>query len=365
MKITMSLIKADIGSYSGHNKVHPDFFKIANRELEKAKKKGLIIDYFTFNCGDDLQLLMTHKRPVSDPKIHGLAWNIFSECTKRAKELKLYGAGQDILKSTFSGNIKGMGPGVAEMSFEERPSEPVVVFAADKTDPGAWNFPLFKMFADPFSQPGLIISPGMNQGFTFEIQDVIESKALKLKCPEQMYDLLAFIGTPGRYVVKNVYRNSDNLIAATTSTTRLSLIAGKYVGKDDPVCIVRAQHDLPDVGEITEPFAFPHLVEGWNRGSHVGPLMPVSLEDAVPTRFDGPPRVVALGFIISNGKFIGPVDHFKDVSFDRARQIANKVADYMRMHGPFQPHRLPETDMEYTSMPQVQKKYKDKWKTSD
>jgi len=362
MKITLSIIKADIGSYCGHNKVHPELIKIAKQELEKAKKKGGIIDYFVFACGDDLELLMSHKKPVDDTKIHKLAWDIFTLGTKKAKEIKLYGAGQDMLKDTFSGNVKGMGPGVAEMSFEERPSEPVVVFAADKTDPGAWNIPLFRTFADPFTNPGLIISPVMSEGFTFEIQDVVENKCIEFKCPDEMYELLAFIGTPGRYVIKSITRNSDGLICAATSTTRLSLIAGKYIGKDDPVCIVRAQHDLPDVGEIVEPYAFPYLVEGWNRGSHTGPLMPVGLEDATPTRFDGPPRVVALGFVTCNGKLSDPVDLFKDISFDRAREKANEIADYMRMHGPFQPHRLPESDMEYTSMPKIKEKLKNRWK---
>jgi len=363
MKITLSIIKADVGSYCGHNRVHPELMDIAKQELEKAKKKEEIIDYFVFACGDDLELLMSHKKPVDDPKIHGLAWNIFTLCTKKAKDMKLYGAGQDMLKDTFSGNIKGMGPGVAEMSFEERPSEPVVILAADKTDPGAWNIPLYKSFADPFTNPGLVIAPDMNKGFTFEIQDVMENKSIKFKCPNEMYDMLAFIGTPGRYVVKAIYRSEDDMIAAATSTTRLSLIAGKYVGKDDPVCIVRAQHGLPDVGEITEPYATPYLVEGWNRGSHTGPLMPVGLEDAQPTRFDGPPRVVALGFVVSYGKFLGPIDLFKDVSFDRARSIANEIADYMRLHGPFQPHRLPEVDMEYTSMPKIKEKLKNRWKS--
>jgi len=92
--------------------------------------------------------------------------------------------------------------------------------------------------------------------------------------------------------------------------------------------------------------------------------MPVSLEDAIPTRFDGPPRVVALGFIIRNGTLVGPIDLFKDISFDRAREKANEIADYIRMHGPFQPHRLPEVDMEYTSMPKIREKLKNKWKRS-
>jgi fructose 1,6-bisphosphate aldolase/phosphatase len=47
---------------------------------------------------------------------------------------------------------------------------------------------------------------------------------------------------------------------------------------------------------------------------------------------------------------------FADKSFDEVRRQANKVADFMRRHGPFEPHRLPLEEMEYTTMPQVSKK---------
>ena len=36
-----------------------------------------------------------------------------------------------------------MGPASCEMEFEERPNEPFLFFAADKTDPGAYNLPLY------------------------------------------------------------------------------------------------------------------------------------------------------------------------------------------------------------------------------
>ena len=62
------------------------------------------------------------------------------------------------------------------------------------------------------------------------------------------------------------------------------------MGKDDPVCIVRAQGEFPAVGEVIEPFAAPILVEGWMRGSHMGLLMLVSVPDSTPSRFDGPPE---------------------------------------------------------------------------
>jgi len=356
MKITLSVIKADIGGYVGHSESHPDVIAKGEECIAKAKRDGLLIDYHVTKCGDDLQLIMTHQQGENSEKIHKLAWDTFVDCTEVAKKLKLHGAGQDLLSDAFSGNVKGMGPGVAEMEFEERVAETIIVFMADKTSSGAWNMPLYKMFADPFNTIGLVIAENMHQGFAFEVQDIKESKQITFNAPEEIYDLLVFIGAPARFMIKSVYHRGSGEIAAASSTQRLALIAGRYVGKDDPVCIVRSQGQFPAVGEVLEPFAFPILVEGWMRGSHHGPLMPVSIPDSIPTRFDGPPRVTAAGFQLSGGKLVGPRDMLADKSFDNARQKALDAADYMRAHGPFEPHRLPLEEMEYTTMPQVMEK---------
>lgn len=345
----------------GHCSIHPDLVQIGEESLRKARDEGLILDYHVTAVGDDLQLIMTHTRGVNSEAIHRLAWETFERAAARARELKLYGAGQDLLSDAFSGNIRGMGPGLAEMEFEERPSEPIIIFMADKTSAGAWNLPLYRIFADPFNTIGLVISPSMHDGFSFEVHDVKAGRKIKLRCPEELYDLLLLIGSPSRYVIKAVYHNATGEIAAVSSTERLSLIAGRYVGKDDPVCIVRCQHEFPAVGEVLEPFAFPHLVEGWMRGSHHGPLMPVALRNATPTRFDGPPRVVALGFQLADGYLIGPRDLFDDPSFDEARRICSAMAEYLRRHGPFEPHRLPMEEMEYTTLPQVTARLKDRF----
>ncbi len=354
--VTISVIKADIGGWVGHSGVHPDLLEAAREVMEKGRKQGVLLDYHVAYCGDDVNLIMTHTRGNEDPEVHGLAWEAFQKATEVAKSLKLYGAGQDLLVDAFSGNVRGMGPGVAEMTFEERKSEPIIVFMGDKTSPGAWNLPLFRIFADPFNTAGLVIAPSLHKGFRFEIHDIQESKRIFLDAPEEMYDILAFIGAPERYNIKAVYSRATGEIAAVSSTERLSLVAGRYVGKDDPVMIVRCQSQFPAVGEVLEPFTFPHLVPGWMRGSHMGPIMPVSLEQARTARFDGPPRVVALGFQISDGRLIGPVDMFDNPAFDEARRMANQVADYMRRHGPFEPHRLPLEEMEYTTLPDILKR---------
>ena len=356
MKITLSVIKADIGGYVGHSDSHPDILNLAREKLGKAKSSGLLIDFHVTKCGDDVQLIMTHELGENNEKIHKLAWDTFISGTELAKKLKLYGAGQDLLSDAFSGNVKGMGPGVAEMEIEERKSEPIIIFMADKTSAGAWNLPLYKMFADPFNTIGLVIAPPMHNGFSFEIHDVKEHNKITLNAPEEIYDILIFIGAPSHYAIKAVYNRDTGDIASVSSTQRLSLIAGRYVGKDDPVCVVRAQGTFPAVGEILEPFTNPILVEGWMRGSHHGPLMPVSVEDGTPSRFDGPPRVISIGFQLAQGKLVGPRDMFIDKSFDEARHKANLVANYMRSHGPFEPHRLPLEEMEYTTMPQIMEK---------
>ncbi len=360
-KVSLSVIKADVGSLAGHTVVPNELKEIARKSLSEAKKSGLIKDFYVANCGDDLELIMAHNKGTDNAEIHGLAWKTFEKAADKAKEMMLYGAGQDLLSDAFSGNVRGMGPGIAEMEFTQRKAEPLVVFMMDKTEPGAFNLPIFKIFADPFTNAGLVIDPNAHAGFRFEIWDILEHKKVMMSCPEEMYDMLALIGAKGRYVIKRVYPKKEHPKlppeepVAVVSTEKLFQIAGEYVGKDDPCGIVRAQSGLPSTGEVLEGFAFPHLVSGWMRGSHNGPLMPCAEKDAVCSRFDGPPRLVGLGFNLANGILHGPMDMFADPVWDYQRMEAAKIADYMRRHGPFEPHRLPLEDMEYTTLPKVLK----------
>lgn len=73
---------------------------------------------------DDIAILITHTHGVGDGRVHRLAWDAFLEGTAVAKAEGLSGAGQDLLKDAFFGNVRGMGPAVAELEFEGRPGEP-------------------------------------------------------------------------------------------------------------------------------------------------------------------------------------------------------------------------------------------------
>src|SRR4030042_4169864 len=130
MKVTLSIIKADVGGYVGHSDVHPALLARTEEALAEAKEKVRIIDYYRAKCGDDIALIMTHTKGTDNEDIHHFAWDTFEAVTEVAKEYGQYGAGQDLLTDAFSGNLRGMGPGFAEVEIEERGSEPTIIFLA-------------------------------------------------------------------------------------------------------------------------------------------------------------------------------------------------------------------------------------------
>ena len=363
MKTTLSIIKADIGSIGGH--IRPSERLIAEvKNYVGTKGKGLITDFFISHTGDDIAILFSHSLGKGSDKVHKLAWEAFVAGTKVAKEQGLYGAGQDLLKDSFAGNVRGMGPAVAEMEFEERPNEPFLFFAADKTDPGAYNLPLYLAFADPMYNSGLILSPTMNKGFRFFIMDVDYTegdRVIELDAPEEIYDIAALLRDNQRFVVEAIYSRNNGEIAASVSTTRLHNIAGKYTGKDDPVMLVRVQGAFPATGEVLAPFNIGHFVAGFMRGSHTGPLMPVKMNSSI-SYFDGPPVVCCLGFCIRNGKMTEPADAFDHPYWDYVRNKVSQKATDIRAQGFSGAAMLPYSELEYGGIVDKMKKLDGRFK---
>lgn len=351
MKTTISVIKADIGSIGGHIAPSRQLLEaVASQIAERGR--GLIVDHSISHTGDDIAILMTHRRGVGDEAVHKLAWDAFVAGTAVAKSQGLYGAGQDLLKDAFSGNVKGMGPAVAEMEIDERPNEPFLFFAADKTDPGAFNLPLYLAFADPMTTPGLILSPKMAQGFRFVIMDVDcteGDRVIELAAPEQLYDIAALLRDPERYVVESVWSRASGEQAVAVATSRLHNIAGKYTGKDDPVMLVRTQMNFPATGEVLAPYATAHFVAGGMRGSHNMPLMPVRLNTGT-SYFDGPPLVSCAAYAMHEGKLTEPLDAFAHPFWDAVRMRAAGKSLEMRRQGFFGAAMLPMSELEYTGI---------------
>ena len=343
MKITVSVIKADVGGVGGHTKPSDGLLDVVKKTVKNAG--GLLIDSYIGYCGDDVHIVMTHTKGVDNQEIHKLAWDAFEAGTKVAKEEGLYGAGQDLLKDSFSGNVKGMGPGVAELEFEERPNEAFTVFAADKTEPGAFNYPFYRLFVDAISNTGLIVNKSLAQGVKFNVMDVEKAEIAELVMWEDKPTLEAALMYPGRYVVSTINTKDDEPIVAA-STDRLHNIAGTYVGKDDPICIVRTQKKFPATEEAGSVFNNPHYVAGNTRGSHHMPLMPVKINSAATIDYCIP-IVEALVFSMHNGKLVGPFDGFSTPDWDYVRQIATQRALAMRSQGFIHPATLVPSELEY------------------
>src|SRR5690349_5554173 len=348
MKITVSVIKADVGGIGGHTRPSDGLLNaVKNLVKPQVRKdgKGLLIDSYVGYCGDDIHIVMTHTKGVNNSQIHGLAWRAFEAATRVAKSEGLYGAGQDLLKDSFSGNVKGMGPGVAEMTFEERPNEAFTIYAADKTEPGAFNYPFYRMFVDTLSNTGLIVNQNLAKGVRITVMDVEKGKTAQLNMWEDKPTLEAALMYPGRYVI-SVVHTKDNQPILAASTDRLHNIAGKYVGKDDPICIIRTQKDFPATEEAGAAFSNPHYVAGNTRGSHHMPLMPVKINSPASINF-AIPIVSSLVFSMHNGKLVGPVDGFGSVDWDYIRTIAVKRAIAMRSQGFVHPATLVPSELEY------------------
>jgi fructose 1,6-bisphosphate aldolase/phosphatase len=353
MEVTLSVIKADIGSVGGHTRPSDRLLDTVSKVIMEGASKAGLLDHYIAHTGDDICILLSHRSGKDNAAVHELAWNAFRAATAQARAEGLYGAGQDLLKDAFSGNVRGMGPAVAEITMAERPNESFVLFAADKTEPGAYNLPLYLAFADPMHSPGLLLKDEIGTGFTFRIMDVEHTHAnrvIELRAPEELYDIAALLRDTHRYVIESIWsRHAPDEQAATVSTTRLHNIAGRYVGKDDPVALVRVQQIFPATEEVGAPFALIPYVAGDTRGSHNLPLCPVPINTPASV-FYCVPIVSGLAFSMHEGKLSRPVDVFADPVWEEVRRQATRKAIEMRRQGFFGCSMLPMSELEYTGI---------------
>ena len=359
MRMTLSAIKADVGSIGGHTRPTDEMLDRVRSDVQSAIARGLLIDGFVFHVGDDIAIVMSHTRGKDNTEIHQFAWDSFLAATAIAQEYGLYGAGQDLLVDAPSGNVRGAGPGVAEVEFEhdpvpgnsERSAESFMIFAADKCGPGAYNLPIFLGFADPMFCAGLML-PRMIKGFDFNIIDMNNTDGdsiLTLHAPEDYYQITVLLRDNERFGIESITsRTYDDQDSVAISAQRLHNIAGTYTGKDDPIAIVRNQGIFPAPEEVLSPFSKAHYIGGDARGSHTMPLMPVPMNTAV-TGLYCLPIVESLGFSMNAaGKFSSNyIDFFDNPAWDFVRNKAQEKALYMREQGWSGPAMLPYTELEY------------------
>jgi len=352
--LTISAIKADIGSIGGHTQPSDQMLAISRQMMEDAVQNETILGFDVTHTGDDICLLMTHRHGSDNSKIHNLAWGVFQAATTAANVEGLYGAGQDLLKDAPSGNVRGAGPGVAEITFDpaaqERPAEPFLVFTADKCGPGAFNFPLWGVFTSPMYNAGLML-PKMKPGFTFTIVDMEHAegdRVIELVSPEQHIDLAILLRDENRFGVQSIHsRKYPHQQVVAVSTDRLHTISGEYKGKDDPVAIVRTQGIFPAPEEVVSPYMVAHYVAGDARGSHHMPLMPVPINTPVTSAYCVPLVACMAYSVTQSGKLSAGVDIFGNPVWDATRLKAQRKAEAIRQQGFVGPAMLPVSELEY------------------
>src|SRR5574337_6661 len=139
-EVTLSVIKADVGSIGGHTKPSGPMLEAVRTRIREATGTLLLDGLLTYT-GDDLAILMSHEHGVGAPETHRFAWDCFLAAAEEAQREGLYGAGQDLLVNAPSGNVRGAGPAVAEIEFvrdpasKDRPAEAFLVFAAGPPSP--------------------------------------------------------------------------------------------------------------------------------------------------------------------------------------------------------------------------------------
>ncbi len=281
---------------------------------------------------------------------------MFEDASDVARQQGLYGAGQDLLADAPSGNVRGAGPGAAEITYDpsaaERPAEPFLIFTADKCGPGVFNFPLWCVFTSPLYCAGLML-PKMKTGFRFTVIDMEHAgsdRVIELETPERHIDLAVLLRDENRFGIQAIHSRSyaDQQVVAV-STDRLHTIAGEYKGKDDPVAIVRSQGIFPAPEELVSPYFVAHYVAGDARGSHHMPLMPVAIKTPVTGAYCLP-LVACMAYSITvEGRLSEGVDVFGNVAWDATRLKAQHKAAEMRLQGFVGPAMLPIQELEYSA----------------
>ena len=301
MKVTVSVLKADIGSIGGH--ITPSRVVVEEvRNSVRDKGKDFIIDSYIGFTGDDIVILCTHERGILDEKIHKMAWDAFVVGTEVAKKEGLYGTAQDLLKDALSRNVKSMGPAVAEMEFKERSNESFIFFALNDIEPLAWNLPLYFLFAEPIYAEVHTMNQQMNKGFCFHIQGIDSigiSKIIELNAPKDLHRIAALLRDNNKYLIKRIDSRTTRHQAAIGSYMGNNLGARNYNEKINALTLVRIEDEFPNLGELLSAFLGDYEITNSSYDGRIIDDKPLNIVIPYEERC---PMISGAGFCVRNGK---------------------------------------------------------------
>ena len=86
MKLTISELKADVGSSGGHTKPSRRMMEAVELAVANAISSGLLIDGFVGPTGDDICMTAAYTLGPNDTDIHQFAWAAFLKAADIARE---------------------------------------------------------------------------------------------------------------------------------------------------------------------------------------------------------------------------------------------------------------------------------------
>jgi fructose 1,6-bisphosphate aldolase/phosphatase len=343
---TLSDIKADAGGKVGHTTPPTLFEGVARASLREAQENGVIRDFQVFSVGDDMHLLMSHRRGVDANDIHLLAFKTFwrvvwvteligykpyglaqdlkiGPATKGKRvddlaepsdrfvallpehlpgperavmekvhaELAMWKAGHatvEILKP-FAGNVTGQGPGFAELPLID--TWKIGVFAADKAGPAAFNVPVFHAAERALAQEQFRTRYG--ESLAFEIFDVHNHARIFLDARTHREDIQTLLGATNLFNVKRLWSLPHTV--ATREAVENAVQDIVLAASTEKLALItggeyvgKDDPVLLGVEELVTPiFEYMktgfYMTQGDERGSHYMMLIPKPLTEAVAT----------------------------------------------------------------------------------
>jgi fructose 1,6-bisphosphate aldolase/phosphatase len=384
---TLCDIKADAGGKVGHTTPPALFEGVARASLEEARESGLINDFQVFSVGDDVHLLMSHRRGVDCNEVHLLAFRTFWRMVWVTNVIgyKPYGLAQDLkigpatkgkhvedlaqpegrflealarhlpdeekgylekmradqvrwkrgrgeieIVKPFSGNVTGQGPGFAELPVKN--AWKVGLLAADKAGPAAFNLPVFYAAGKVLSEERFRSRFG--QSLAMEIFDVHNHRRIFLDCLAHREDIAALLGATNLFNVKRMW-SLPRMIAAREEVESalqdvvLSASTEKLALIAGGEYVGKDDPVLLGVEELVTPiFEYIktgfYMTQGDERGSHYMMLIPKPLPEAVATVRS---RGLQVGLMITLGQkgIAEAEDVFAGPSYREARQRIERI----------------------------------------
>lgn len=327
---TLSLFKANVGSFPGGVSVPAEAIDAASVKLDGFRSQGLIDDFRVFACGDNLMVLASHSYGPGAKKISDILWLVFETCADLGLRMHMHGVGEDIFPDGSAADDERPGPDSVELTFAERDCEPVVLLVTDRTRYGAMNLPLLRLFADPMTTRSLSAVKAMAAGFSFEVMDLATGGIREFRVPADLFPISRLLSAPERFAITRIWHTDSRdripggeVVAATSA--RYKGTASPTL-RSDVMMLVRAEGAMPTVGEVVFPFSSCPVVPGWRDNTPWGPLVPLPSGVSANNFLEGPPKVNALGIHVAGGRIHGPVDLFSGPVWEEAARRGYSTA---------------------------------------